>query len=144
MKTLLIQSIARILFLPMWMVALGILLKGYREVGDGFSAGVLAALSVSLRWLAEDRGPSQRVAPQKALFVCACGLGLALAVRFLPIWLGHSALTHFPGPDREVTKVGSVELHTAAALDFGIFLLTFGACQAALLAVGASARRPES
>ena len=37
---------ARVLFLPVWMVSFAVLLKGYADIGDGFSAGVIASLGV--------------------------------------------------------------------------------------------------
>ncbi len=37
------RQAARLLLLPSWMIAFAILIKGYSDSGDGFSAGVIAA-----------------------------------------------------------------------------------------------------
>src|SRR3712207_5601760 len=43
------RAIARLLYLPTLLVAAAILVKGFVETGDGFSAGVVGALGVLLR-----------------------------------------------------------------------------------------------
>ena len=53
--TILTQTVARLLLLPTVVAALAILIKGYAEPGDGFSAGVVAALGVLLQHLALGR-----------------------------------------------------------------------------------------
>ncbi len=44
--TLITQTVARLLLAPLLVLAAAILVKGYTDVGDGFAAGVLAALGV--------------------------------------------------------------------------------------------------
>jgi multisubunit Na+/H+ antiporter MnhB subunit len=110
------------------MFAAAIIVKGYTDVGDGFSAGVIVALAIALRYItfgprrAELSLPILRHAP----VVAAAGLLIALAVGFFPVVLGEPPFTHHPGPGEHVVKLGTLELITAVAFDIGVFLLVCG------------------
>ena len=94
-----IDVVAPRLLGPALMVAAAIIVKGYGDVGDGFSAGVIVALAVALRYVTV--GPDG-------------------AEQGLPF-------THYPPPGDPVVKIGTVELITAVAFDVGLFLLVAGA-----------------
>jgi multicomponent Na+:H+ antiporter subunit B len=124
-----IDIVAPRLLGPAVMVAAAIIVKGYTDVGDGFSAGVIVALAISLRYItwgprrAEISLPVLRHAPA----VAAGGLVLALAVGFAPVLFGDPPFTHWPAPDAKVVKLGTLELISAVAFDIGVFLLVCGA-----------------
>jgi multisubunit Na+/H+ antiporter MnhB subunit len=104
-----------------------ILVKGYAQPGDGFSAGVVAALGVLLQYLAFGRReieklPVARLAGKGAFF----GLLVALLVAAAPMLLGEPVLSHYPRPGSEAVYLGTLELITAILFDAGIFLLVFG------------------
>ena len=125
--TPLVRSVARLLLVPGLLVALAILVKGYREVGDGFAAGVVAALAIVLQYLAFGYREAERALPGRlAAPVAFAGLGLALVVAFVPVLRGDPPLTHSPGPGEAVIHVGTLELLTAVAFDAGVFLLVVG------------------
>jgi multisubunit Na+/H+ antiporter MnhB subunit len=123
-----IDVIAPRLLGPAVMVAAAIIVKGYTDVGDGFSAGVIVALAIALRYItfgprrAELSLPILRHAP----VVAAAGLLLALAVGFFPILAGDPPFTHYPGPGEPVVKLGTLELISAVAFDIGVFLVVCG------------------
>jgi multicomponent Na+:H+ antiporter subunit B len=123
-----IDVIAPRLLGPAVMFAAAIIVKGYTDVGDGFSAGVIVALAIALRYItfgprrAELSLPILRHAP----VVAAAGLLLALAVGFLPVVGGDPPFTHYPGPGEHVVKLGTLELISAVAFDIGVFLLVCG------------------
>ena len=114
---------------PALMVAAAIIVKGYADVGDGFSAGVIVALAIALRYLtfgterAEFSLPILRHAPA----IAVSGLLIALVVGFLPVAAGDPPFTHRPGPGEDVVKLGTLELISAVAFDIGVFLLVCGA-----------------
>jgi multicomponent Na+:H+ antiporter subunit B len=124
-----VELVAPRLLGPALMVAAAIIVKGYADVGDGFSAGVIVALALSLRYVAlgvegAERGlPILRHAPTGAV----AGLLIALAVGFFGVALGDPPFTHLPPPGDHVVKVGTLELITAVAFDLGVFLLVTGA-----------------
>jgi multisubunit Na+/H+ antiporter MnhB subunit len=128
MNTVLTQAVAQFLLLPIFITALAVLVKGYVDVGDGFSAGVIAAVGVLLQYLAfnyeevERRLPFLRYVSRLAL----ASLLLVLAVAFAPLLLGQPIVTHFPPPGAETTSLDSLKLHTAMLFDLGVFGLVFG------------------
>ena len=124
-----IDVVAPRLLAPAVMVAAAIIVKGYTDVGDGFSAGVIVALAISLRYItlgperAELSLPILRHAPA----IAVGGLLLALAVGLYPVLAGDPPFTHWPAPEATVIKLGTLELITAVAFDIGVFLLVCGA-----------------
>ena len=121
------RVVARLLLLPTLMAAVAILVKGYAEPGDGFSAGVVAALGFLLQYLAFGREEVERLLPARRLEVVAfAGLLLALGVAAFPLFVGEPLLTHYPPSGSEVVYLGTLEIITAVAFDAGIFLLVFG------------------
>jgi multisubunit Na+/H+ antiporter MnhB subunit len=129
MTTGLTQMVARGLLAPALIVALAILVKGYASVGDGFSAGVVAALGILLQMLAFGR---DRVAAElpvhRAPAVAMLGLFIGFAVLAAPVLTGGSPLEHWPPPGDEPVYIGTVELITPVVFDIGVFLLVLGAC----------------
>ena len=127
MTTVLARMVARLLLVPVLMVAAAILVKGYVDVGDGFAAGVIAALGVLLQYLAFGRAAVERVLPVRhAPKLAVGGLLAALAVAFAPVLAGQPPLRHAPAPGAEVVHLGTLELLTAVAFDAGVFALVLG------------------
>ncbi|HEX2160139.1 MAG TPA: MnhB domain-containing protein [Actinomycetes bacterium] len=127
MTTVLTRMVARLLLVPVLMVAAAILIKGYVDVGDGFAAGVIAALGVLLQYLAFGRAAVERVLPVRhAPKLAIGGLLVALAVAFIPVLGGQAPLQHAPAPGAEVIHLGTLELLTAVAFDAGVFALVLG------------------
>jgi multisubunit Na+/H+ antiporter MnhB subunit len=118
---------ARLLLLPILVLAVALLVKGYTDVGDGFSAGLLAALAVLLQYVAFGRRAVRRALPvELAPAVAFAGLGLTVAIVFAPVLWGDSPVTHYPGPRSDVTQLGTLELLTGVAFDVGVFLFVLG------------------
>ena len=102
MTTVLTRMVARLLLGPVLVVAVAVLVKGYADVGDGFAAGVIAALGVLLQYLAFGRAAVERALPvRRAAQLAIGGLLVALAVAFVPVLAGGAPLQHAPGPGRE-------------------------------------------
>jgi multisubunit Na+/H+ antiporter MnhB subunit len=126
--SVLTQSVARLLLAPILVVAVAILVKGYADVGDGFSAGVIAALGILLQYMAFGREEAERQLPVRLLPACTfAGLLAALAVAFWPVLRGDALLEHLPPPGASVIELGTIELITAVLFDVAVFLLVLGA-----------------
>jgi multisubunit Na+/H+ antiporter MnhB subunit len=125
---MIVRVVARLLFGPALMVAVGLIVKGYIEVGDGFAAGVIVALAIALSYVAvgaetvEATLPVLRHAPKLAVG----GLLLSLGTGFFPLAFGDPPETHWPRPGEDVVKIGTLELFTPLVFDVGIFLLVVG------------------
>jgi len=125
--TALTQTVARLVFLPALMVAMATLVKGYADTGDGFTAGVIAALAVLLQVVAFGVDEVERRLPLRAApSVAFAGVVLALVVAFLPVLFGRPIMTHAPAPGAAVIHLGTLELITAVVFDVGVFLLVLG------------------
>jgi len=125
---ILTQVVSRLLLAPIIVIAIAVLVKGYADVGDGFSGGVIAALGILLQYLAFGRAETERMLPIRFIPLLAfVGLLLAIAVTALPLLQGDALLTHFPRPGGDVIELGTLELITAVAFDASIFLLVLGA-----------------
>lgn len=125
--SVLTQVVARVLLVPTLMIAVATLFKGYAQTGDGFSAGVIAALAILLQYLAFGREVVERYLPVRGLGTLSyMGLLLALGVAVAGLFMGDALFTHYPAPGSEVIHIGTVEVITAVLFDVGIFLLVFG------------------
>jgi multicomponent Na+:H+ antiporter subunit B len=125
--SVLTQMVARLLLAPILVIAVAVLVKGYSDVGDGFSAGVIAALGILLQYLAFGRAETERLLPIRLVPVLAfVGMLLALAIAAIPLLRGEPLLTHVPAPGAEVIELGTLELITAVVFDISIFLLVVG------------------
>lgn len=144
MTTYMTRTTARILFLPTLMVSLGVLIKGYADVGDGFSAGVIASLGIILQAVAFgaedfDRLPLVRYAPLATF----AGLFLALAVAFGPVLAGNPIFQHWPAAGEPATHFGALEFITPVVFDIGVYLIVIGFCVGTLSAVARETVRRE-
>lgn len=121
------RTVAKLLLLPTLVTAVAVLVKGYSQPGDGFSAGVIASLGVLLQYLAFGRERAEKLPlvglAGKATFA---GLLVALLVAAVPVALGEPVMTHYPRSGSEPIYVGTIELITAFLFDFAIFLMVFG------------------
>lgn len=143
MMSILTRKVIRLLLLPAFVTAVAVLVKGYVSVGDGFSAGVIAATGIVLQYIVagrheiEERLPILRFSPAIA-FV---GLLLVVILVFVPVALGDPLLTHYPGPGEKVVHLGTIEILTAVLFDVGVFLLVVGFIVTAVSFIARSAER---
>jgi multicomponent Na+:H+ antiporter subunit B len=123
------EAIARLLLAPALMVAAALLIKGYVDIGDGFSAGVIVALALAVQYLVlgasrtEEEIPLLRHAPR----IAVVGLLIAIASGFFPLLVGEPLFSHLPDSGDKATHVGTLELITPMVFDVGVFLLVSGA-----------------
>jgi multicomponent Na+:H+ antiporter subunit B len=123
-----LRGVARLLWGPSLVVAFGLIVKGYVEVGDGFAAGVVVALVIGLFYVALGAEGAERALPflRFAPALAVGGLLLSLIDGFFPLLLGEPPFTHHPGPGEEVAHIGALELFTPLLFDVGVFLLVLG------------------
>jgi multisubunit Na+/H+ antiporter MnhB subunit len=114
---------------PAVMLAAAIIVKGYTDVGDGFSAGVIVALAVALRYITLGPEATERSLPalRRAPALASAGLLIALGFGFFGPLFGDPPFTHQPPPGEDVIKIGTLEVITAVGFDVGLFMLVAGA-----------------
>jgi multisubunit Na+/H+ antiporter MnhB subunit len=132
--TIFTEIVARVLVVPMFIVAIAFLVRGSTATGDGFSAGMTAGLAMLLQYIVFGRrhvGRRTRLAPAGP-FVGLAGLALMVGVALSGPLVGAPLLRHFPSSGEPVARIGRLELHTAVLFDAGIALLVFGLLVAVL------------
>lgn len=121
------QAIARLLFPASLMVAAAVLVKGYADTGDGFSAAIIASLGVLLQYVAFGRSTTaELIVVRHASRLSMFGLLIALAVAIVPLFFGDPVMTHYPRAGEHARHIGSLELITPVVFDIGVFLLVLG------------------
>lgn len=124
----LVRAVARLIGPAIFVVSIAVLVKGYTQPGDGFSAGAIAALGLLLRYIVfgreevERRIPLSRVVPGAMLALLA-----SLAIVCVGLVLGDPLFTHYPPAGAHVVAVGKLEITTAVAFDAALYLAVLGA-----------------
>lgn len=129
------QTLTRLLFPLMLVVAIYIFLRGHNLPGGGFIAGLIAAIAIAVQYLSNGiEWTGQRI---KADMHKVIGMGLMIAVitGLIPMFLGHafltSAFTYLNWP-----VVGKFEVASAIGFDPGVFLVVVGATVLILVQIG--------
>lgn len=129
------QSLSRLVFPFMLMIAVFIFLRGHNLPGGGFIAGLIAALAIILQNLAN--GIEWTAARLKADMhqVIAAGLFFAIGTGLVSMMLGYpfltSTFTYLNWP-----IVGKFEVASALVFDLGVFLVVVGATVMILVQLG--------
>lgn len=119
---------ARLLFPMSLIIAAALWLRGYSEVGDGFSAGAVAGLGAVIQYVIRNHHAAARaVGARWALRLLALGLFSVVALLMAPALAGHPPVTHLPRPGAHVVRFGLLELHTALIFDLGVAMVVYGA-----------------
>lgn len=120
--------IVEVLFPFALVLAAALLVKGYTAIGDGFSAGAVAALGAALQYasLGAERA-RRRVGAHLAPRFAVAALVAALVTMLGPVLLGQPPVSHFPRPGAAVLEVGLVKLHTALLLDAAVAVVVYAA-----------------
>lgn len=123
-----VRVVSGLLLGPSLMVAAALIVKGYQDAGDGFAAGVVAALAIALCYIGFGGAAAERVVPvlRYSPWLTVAGLLLSLAVGFFPLLWGQPVFSHRPAVGEPVSHIGSLELFTPLLFDVGIFLLVVG------------------
>jgi multisubunit Na+/H+ antiporter MnhB subunit len=108
------------------------LLGAERGPGDGFTAGIITSLGLTLEYLAFGyREARSRFAWVHFEVVLFGGLLLSLAASLLPLLAGAPLLAPQQA-DLEVPGLGSVKLSRGLMFDFGIYLTVVGGSMTAI------------
>lgn len=127
-RDLVLRVVSQVLLGPSLMVAAALIVKGYRDTGDGFGAGVVVALAIALRYIGLGARTAERTLPilRYSPWLAVGGLLLSLAVGFFPLLWDEPLFSHRPAAGQPVVHFGSLELFTPLLFDIGIFLLVIG------------------
>jgi multisubunit Na+/H+ antiporter MnhB subunit len=114
------------------MISLSHLLNAEHGPGDGFTAGIITALALTLEYLTFGfRDVRQRLARLRFERVLFGGLLLALLAAILPLFVGVPFFGEVSVGTR-LPLLGDLELTTALLFDFGIYFAVVGGAMTAI------------
>ena len=124
-RSLLVTVVTHALFPSMMALSLYFFFAGHNAPGGGFAGGLVAALALTLRYLAGGRRELEATLPVDPGRVLGIGLLIAAAAVLVPLPFGRAPLTTFYG-HIEVPWVGHVSLPSALVFDAGVYLVVVG------------------
>jgi len=129
------QTLTRLLFPLMLMVAVFIFIRGHNLPGGGFIAGLIAAVALIVQYLANGISWTAERLKIDMHWVIGLGLLIATATGLVAMGLGYPFLTttftYVTWP-----VVGKFEVASAIAFDLGVFLVVVGATVMSLVQLG--------
>ncbi len=125
-RLVILDVVARPLYVVILLASLVVLLRGHNEPGGGFIAG-LVAVSASVLW-ALAHGPAAaeaRLPFRSPLILSAVGVALGAIAGLPALLLGDAFLTHLWG----AIPLGftEIEVSTVLVFDVGVYLCVWGA-----------------
>jgi multisubunit Na+/H+ antiporter MnhB subunit len=115
-----------------FLISFSYLLGAEERPGDGFTAGIISSLGLTLEYLAFGyREARRRFQWVRFETVCVLGLAVTLAAALLPLLAGDPFLApqhtrfHLPG-------IGEIGVSRGLMFDFGIYLVVVGGTMTAV------------
>lgn len=115
--------------------ALFLLFTGHNAPGGGFVAGLVAGISLLLRFVARGRDGIITVLPAPPENLMGLGLAVSLTTGVLG-WLWDDIFLGSAKLSITVPVLGEVKATSALAFDIGVFLVVVGLAAALVLALG--------
>jgi multicomponent K+:H+ antiporter subunit A len=129
------QTLTRLLFPLMLLVAVFIFLRGHNLPGGGFIAGLIAAVALISQYLANGIAWTNARIKADMHIVMAFGLSAAFVTGLVAMLLSYpfltSTFTYLKWP-----VVGKFEVASAMAFDLGVFLVVVAATVLILVELG--------
>lgn len=124
-RSLILETITRLLVLVLLLLSVFLLLRGHNEPGGGLVGGLVAALAFALVAIAYGPAPARHMLRIDARALIGAGLALALLAALVPTLYGQPILS---GEWTTVTIGGrELELGTPLLFDLGVYLTVLGA-----------------
>ncbi|GIU83384.1 MAG: hypothetical protein KatS3mg008_0159 [Acidimicrobiales bacterium] len=120
-----------------------LLVAGHNRTGGGFVAGLVAASTLALGYMARGRTASwlERIRPW---FVLAAGIGLAAGVAAVSALVADHVPLDQRSWDAVVPLFGAVKITSALVFDTGVFLVVLGLTGMILEGLGEAQRHGEA
>ena len=125
LRSQVVDTITRLLFASIAILATYFLFTGHNQPGGGFVGGLTVGAAISLRYVAGGAEAVRRSVRVPANVVLGGGLSISLATAFVPLVFGGSVLEHalFTW---EAPVLGTIKTTSALFFDTGVFLVVVG------------------
>lgn len=142
-RSLMVDVITRISFPSMIVLSMYFFFAGHNAPGGGFAGGLVAALALSLRYLAGGREELEEALPIDAGRLLGSGLLLSALAAIWPMFLGCPPLTTEVW-DLTLPLVGETHLPSALLFDAGVYLIVIGLIMHILTSLGGQIDQDEA
>ena len=134
MKSLLLQTISRVILPPALLYAVYLLFRGHNLPGGGFVAGLMTAAAIILQYVASERRSIEDNSPMRPEGLIALGLAFAVLTGIGSMLFSYPFLTS-TFAHVHVPVLGDVELTSALFFDLGVYFVVTGITLSILLAI---------
>ncbi|GAB3945968.1 Na+/H+ antiporter subunit A [Corynebacterium tapiri] len=124
-RSIMVDIATRILFPSMMVLSLYFFFAGHNAPGGGFAGGLVAALAITLRYLAGGRAELEETLPVDAGKMLGVGLIISAAAAIGPMLLGDPPLTSYYY-STELPLIGYFSLPSALVFDAGVYIIVVG------------------
>ncbi|GLY21254.1 Na+/H+ antiporter subunit A [Micromonospora sp. NBRC 101691] len=139
-RSLVFEVVTRLIFHSVVLFSLFLLFSGHNAPGGGFVGGLVAALALTLRYLAGGRYELEDAAPVGAGSVLGVGLGTAVGSGVVAL-LTTGNLLESSRINLSVPGIGDFYLVTSLFFDIGVYLIVIGLALDVLRTLGAEVDR---
>lgn len=139
-RSVIFETVVRLLFHSMVVVALFLLFSGHNAPGGGFAAGLLVGIALITRYLVGGRYELGEAAPVHPGLLLGSGLLLSAGVGLVALLFGGSVLQSVI-VELTVPVFGDIKLVTSLFFDIGVFLVVIGLVLDLLRSLGAEVDR---
>jgi multicomponent K+:H+ antiporter subunit A len=133
-KSLLLQTISRVILPPALLYAVYLLFRGHNLPGGGFVAGLMTAAAIILQYVASERRSIEDNSPMRPEGLIALGLAFAVLTGIGSMLFSYPFLTS-TFAHVHVPVLGDVELTSALFFDLGVYFVVTGITLSILLAI---------
>lgn len=134
-RSLMVDVATRLLFPTMVAVSFYFFFSGHNAPGGGFAGGLVAALAITLRYLAGGRAELEETLPVDPARMMGTGVLAAAAAVIWPMFLGRPPLTTQVW-EWSIPVIGDVHIPSALLFDAGVYLIVVGVALHILHALG--------
>lgn len=124
-RSIIFEVIARLLFHTFMLVSIYLLIAGHNDPGGGFAGGLMAALALTLRYLAGGRYELERATPVNAGWMLGAGLAIASLYAIVPVLFGGTVMQSYTF-EWDMVIFGHVKFVTSVIFDIGVYLIVIG------------------
>ncbi|MCQ9352504.1 Na+/H+ antiporter subunit A [Corynebacterium sp. 153RC1] len=136
-RSIMVDVVTRMLFPTMIVLSIYFFFAGHNAPGGGFAGGLVAALALTLRYLAGGPDELEEALPVDPSKLLGLGLLASAAAAVWPMLLGYPPLTSF------VWEIGDVHIASALLFDLGVYLIVVGLVLSILHSLGGQLDKDE-
>lgn len=141
-RSILVDVVTHLLFPSMMLLSAYFFFSGHNAPGGGFAGGLVAALALTLRYLAGGRREAEETLPVHPGKVMGIGIMFTTAAAVAPMFFGMPPLTSSYA-EFDVPLIGDVTVPSALIFDAGVYIIVVGLIMHVLASMGAYLDREE-